>query len=207
MTRTELLNKANEIVTGHRESDYGSPEDSLKDISELWTAYLDRIVTSQDVAILMTLLKIARLKNNPDHIDSAIDAAGYISLIAPYLPDPAKQEQWRKELKEEWGKPSKVKVYDYGANESDIPKERWVPKERIPGTQEWYNKQILQRITCKHIKSVNHIQSHEGRREFTYTVDTDEGEAIRIFTYDSDVCEDLKHVMDVIENWYEGAKE
>lgn len=60
------------------------------------------------------------------------------------------------------------------------------------------------KITCKKIKSVDNIQSHEGRREFTYTVDTDEGEAIRIFTYDSDVCEDLKHVMDVIENWYRG---
>lgn len=78
-----------------------------------------------------------------------------------------------------------------------------------PDAKERYQYTYLNpnKIICKKIKSVDNIQSHEGRREFTYTVDTDEGEAIRIFTYDSDVYDDLKHIMDVIENWYKGVEE
>jgi hypothetical protein len=33
-----------------------------------------------DVAMMMTLFKIARIKGNPDHIDSYIDAAGYLAI-------------------------------------------------------------------------------------------------------------------------------
>ena len=37
-------------------------------------------VNGFDIAIMMTLFKIARIKGNPDHVDSYVDAAGYLAL-------------------------------------------------------------------------------------------------------------------------------
>ena len=56
-------------------------EDNFRTIADLWTAYLgfDLIITDRDVAAMMTLLKIARLKSNPDNADNWIDACGYMA--------------------------------------------------------------------------------------------------------------------------------
>ena len=65
------------MVCGHRESDYGSPEDNFATIARLWTAYTDKEFTAKDVAMMMALLKIARIKSNNATLDSFIDLAGY----------------------------------------------------------------------------------------------------------------------------------
>lgn len=76
MTRAEILEAARACVCGDREHDYGTPEDSFALIAELWTAYTGHTMTSKDVAIMMALLKIARIKKG-DKADSFIDLAGY----------------------------------------------------------------------------------------------------------------------------------
>jgi hypothetical protein len=80
MDKTEILRTANEYITKDRQSTHGQAEDNFANISRLWSAYLDYPITKQDVAILMTLLKIARYKHNPSYIDNAIDMAGYAAL-------------------------------------------------------------------------------------------------------------------------------
>lgn len=77
MNRTELLNKALEIVNGARQENYGSPEQNFARIAAFWTLYLQRHITSADVAIMMVLMKTARLQNNIKHEDSWVDIAGY----------------------------------------------------------------------------------------------------------------------------------
>lgn len=77
MNRTELLNKALEIVNGARQENYGSPEQNFARIAAFWTLYLQRHITPADVAIMMVLMKTARLQNNVKHEDSWIDIAGY----------------------------------------------------------------------------------------------------------------------------------
>lgn len=77
MNRTELLNKALEIVNGARQENYGSPEQNFARIAAFWTLYLQRHITPADVAIMMILMKTARLQNNIKHEDSWIDIAGY----------------------------------------------------------------------------------------------------------------------------------
>lgn len=81
-TRTETLDKANSIVNGARADQYGGPEDSFSRIASLWSSYLTSpelsvSLSSADVACMMALLKIARLRNSPDHDDSWVDLAGY----------------------------------------------------------------------------------------------------------------------------------
>lgn len=77
MNRTEILKKANECVMGDREQDYGSPESNFQLIANLWSAYLDTEISAVDVAMMMAMLKIARIKSGRLHEDNFIDLAGY----------------------------------------------------------------------------------------------------------------------------------
>ena len=78
-TRKRVLSEAEKCVCGQREQDYGTPEDSFKKIGTFWTAYLNCAVKidAEDVAAMMALLKIARISENTQHMDSWVDLAGY----------------------------------------------------------------------------------------------------------------------------------
>ena len=80
-TRKRVLSEAEKCVCGHREQDYGTPEDSFEMIGKFWTVYLDYAtkIDAHDVAAMMALLKIARIAKSPDHMDSWCDLAGYAS--------------------------------------------------------------------------------------------------------------------------------
>lgn len=80
MTRPEILDKAKECVCGQREQDYGSPENNFARIADLWNAYMrdtDVVFTPVDVAMMLGLLKIARIKTGTGTADSFVDLAGY----------------------------------------------------------------------------------------------------------------------------------
>lgn len=87
MTREEVLDEAKKCVCGKREQDYGSPESHFALIADLWNSYLElpyctaeediRVITPVDVAMMMALLKIARIKNGGGTGDSFVDLAGY----------------------------------------------------------------------------------------------------------------------------------
>lgn len=79
-TRTLILDTAAELTYKTRDAEYGSAAENFKDIADLWSSYLDHTVCVVDVAIMMSLLKVARLKRNPRHRDSWIDSCGYMAL-------------------------------------------------------------------------------------------------------------------------------
>lgn len=86
MKRAEVLDEAKKCVCGQREQDYGSPEDNFSTIGYLWSAYLRAAhpnlnialneVTPKDVAVMMSLLKVARIATGSSP-DSFVDLAGY----------------------------------------------------------------------------------------------------------------------------------
>ena len=76
MKREDILEQAKICVCGHRQNDYGTPEDNFNRIGKLWSAYMDIEFKAKDVAIMMALLKVARIKAG-NSIDSAVDLAGY----------------------------------------------------------------------------------------------------------------------------------
>lgn len=90
LTRAEILHAAEKCVCGQREQDYGTPEDNFKTIAELWEAYLNKACTkgvnvrveAKDVAVMMALLKIARIAAGGGKADSWIDLAGYAACGA-----------------------------------------------------------------------------------------------------------------------------
>ena len=78
MTRPEILDAAKKCVCGQRETDYGSPERNFERIADLWNAYLGaETVDPVDVAMLLALLKVARIKTGKGTGDSFVDLAGY----------------------------------------------------------------------------------------------------------------------------------
>lgn len=73
--REECLELAKKItVQGER---YGKQEDSFGMIAKLWSDYLGQEIQEYDVCMLMCLLKIARVKAFPEHLDSCVDIIGY----------------------------------------------------------------------------------------------------------------------------------
>lgn len=86
--RSSVLNEANKIVNGERAGTYGGPEDAFKTVADLWNAYFNQSskgipsIKAHDVAILLALLKVARLKATPTHRDSWVDLAGYAACGA-----------------------------------------------------------------------------------------------------------------------------
>lgn len=87
-TRHRVLKEAEKCVCGQREQDYGGPEDSFRLIAELWEPYIREMLVSKgadvsiephDVAVMMALLKIARISKNPQHMDSWVDGCGYFA--------------------------------------------------------------------------------------------------------------------------------
>jgi hypothetical protein len=77
VTREDCLDKALKNVNGDREADHGNPENNFITIARLWSVYLGTTVDPTDVSAMMVLMKVARIRSNPQHVDSWVDVAGY----------------------------------------------------------------------------------------------------------------------------------
>ena len=75
--RELTLDEAKKCVMGNREQDYGTPESNFATIAKLWSDYLDKDISAQNVADMMILMKISRIKNGGGTGDSYVDIAGY----------------------------------------------------------------------------------------------------------------------------------
>jgi hypothetical protein len=95
MKAKELLNAASDLIGGQRAEDYGDKYVNHFRIAKLWTMWLQEraeawveeqedprpSITPYDVAMMMLLVKVARLMHSPGHQDSHIDIAGYASIL------------------------------------------------------------------------------------------------------------------------------
>ena len=80
MKRADILDTAKEYVTKDRAADHGEMEDNFNTIARYWSEHLDCNVTAIDVGVMMTLLKLARIKNGQvGNADNYVDAAGYMA--------------------------------------------------------------------------------------------------------------------------------
>jgi hypothetical protein len=92
--RKLIIAQASNIVEGARQLNYGSPEDNFARIAALWETYLIKrkdqtlfTIDAHDVAMMMVLMKIARLMNTPNHWDSIKDGIGYFTCMASFVDD------------------------------------------------------------------------------------------------------------------------
>ena len=75
--RRELLLGAEALVNGDRNVAYGDPRADFQRTATMWSAYLGVEVAPHDVAALMALLKLSRIRWSPGKQDSWMDLAGY----------------------------------------------------------------------------------------------------------------------------------
>jgi len=80
-SRGSILDTAKEYVTKDRAADHGDMEDNFQRIAAYWNTHLGLIsyIKDTDVAVMMTLLKVARIHSNTANADNWIDAAGYMA--------------------------------------------------------------------------------------------------------------------------------
>ena len=80
VNRADILDTAKDFITKDRAATHGDAERNFGLIAAYWSAHLNKNISPHDVAVMMTLLKLARMRSNPAHVDSAVDAAGYSAL-------------------------------------------------------------------------------------------------------------------------------
>lgn len=85
--RIDILDLAKGVIVNDRNKTYGEPENIFPLIAEYWSTYLresqhdaDIYISDTDVAMMMALMKIARIMENPGHTDSYVDAIGYLAI-------------------------------------------------------------------------------------------------------------------------------
>lgn len=74
----EFFSRCTEHIV-ERANQYDAPELNLKRIASMWTNFLKREVNAYEVAVMMAMLKLARLSQGY-HQDTLEDAAAYIAL-------------------------------------------------------------------------------------------------------------------------------
>jgi hypothetical protein len=101
--RSEILRKAESLVNGDRNVQYGDPRSDFRRTATLWEAYLNGVherhmhvgmpsdvifLDEHDVAVLMILLKVSRIAWSPEKEDSWADLAGYAACGWDVAADP-----------------------------------------------------------------------------------------------------------------------
>lgn len=91
MNRGEILDAVKKTICNDRQDIHGNPEDTHTVIADLWNVYMKQAavrnsghckLSSQDVAVMMCLFKIARHAMNPNHSDNLHDLIGYAAIAA-----------------------------------------------------------------------------------------------------------------------------
>jgi len=76
--RVQALREAARIVNGQRDMQYGGPEDNFDRIAKIWSVVFSREFTTEDVAMAMVAMKLARFASNSGfQPDTWVDIAGY----------------------------------------------------------------------------------------------------------------------------------
>lgn len=87
MNRENILDVAKHTITTEKVDTYGCLENNFKTIASFWSVYKGVDFSENDVAIMMTLLKIARMKTGKVHLDNYVDAIGYIACGTELIRD------------------------------------------------------------------------------------------------------------------------
>jgi hypothetical protein len=76
--RQECLEEAARIISGDRDVQYGGPEDNFTRIAKIWSIIVGVELTTEDVAMMMVGLKVARYASKSGfQPDTWVDVAGY----------------------------------------------------------------------------------------------------------------------------------
>ena len=94
--RERVLRETEKAVMADRNADYAPPEENFRRIADLWNLYLEgkSEITPYDTAIMMVLVKVARIQASPHLLDHLVDIAGYAACAGDVLPEIELPEVW-----------------------------------------------------------------------------------------------------------------
>jgi len=79
MKHAEILQSATDLYSD-RGLHYGHPSDNMERAARLISAYLEMPVMDYQVAVILSLVKLARSIEDGNLVDTWIDAASYIAI-------------------------------------------------------------------------------------------------------------------------------
>ena len=91
MKPKDLLKKANNIMN-KRAKEYGNAKEMFGKISRYWSIYLNRVITLEDVSMMMALMKIARTSKDKK-IDSYVDCINYCAFAGSFAIEAEEKER------------------------------------------------------------------------------------------------------------------
>lgn len=80
MTAEKLLARAKDVVTKRRR-EYGEPVDLFDQVAIRWLLTLGTEVSPSQVVLCLVDLELARLVNDPTHVDSIVDLVAYAAVL------------------------------------------------------------------------------------------------------------------------------
>lgn len=97
MKRVEICETAARLIGGERNRQHGDPRPNHENIGALWNAYLERRfpqlagarLSAHDVALMMSLLKIARTMAGNHNPDDYVDGVGYLAIAGGFAAEDA----------------------------------------------------------------------------------------------------------------------
>jgi hypothetical protein len=87
MKAAETCRKAADLVSGARHDQHGDLRGNHQNISALWSAFIGVEISPMDVALMMTLLKIARTQSGTHNGDDFVDGAAYMGIAGEIAGD------------------------------------------------------------------------------------------------------------------------
>ena len=79
MKASEVLQSATDVI-GQRGAIYGSPKVNHQRISARLSNLLELNITDWQACLMMVEVKLSRIHETPNHVDSFIDACAYLAL-------------------------------------------------------------------------------------------------------------------------------
>ena len=79
MRKSDLLDLSKTLVTKDRRETHGDARHNFALVAEYWSAHLGLELDATDIAIMMTLFKLARAKQNRSNLENWVDGIGYLA--------------------------------------------------------------------------------------------------------------------------------
>lgn len=166
MTRSEILDTAKQMVCGDREEDYGTPENNFTTIAHLWSAYKNVEFSALDVAMMMALLKVARIKAGTK-TDSFVDLAGY-AACAGEIAQPHKEKVGNilRDMVERQNEQAQKKAEPKTGTESGLGKRRREKREKEAAGEKQLERLKGRRRTKVELEEAGKKEMDEWRKKF-----------------------------------------
>ena len=84
MKASEVLQSATDVI-GQRGAIYGSPKVNHQRISARLSQLLEMPITDWQACLMMVEVKLSRIQETPNHVDSFIDSCAYLALACELL--------------------------------------------------------------------------------------------------------------------------